>query len=51
MMGRSPGVVHPELYRVADGKLAEEWIASDMETLMRQLTGRSLPHTDAPHEH
>ncbi|MYX08600.1 DUF4440 domain-containing protein [Streptomyces sp. SID8375] len=34
-----------ELYRVADGYLAEEWIASDMETLMRQLNGFPSPAT------
>ncbi|WP_461059174.1 hypothetical protein [Streptomyces pseudoechinosporeus] len=27
--------------RAADGELAEEWIASDMETLRRQLRGGS----------
>lgn len=32
-----------ELYRVADGKLAEEWISSDTATLMRQLTGQPEP--------
>ncbi|MFI7579826.1 ester cyclase [Kocuria kalidii] len=26
-----------ELYRVTDGRLAEEWIASDIETLMHQI--------------
>jgi steroid delta-isomerase-like uncharacterized protein len=46
--GRDIEYTSIELYRVADGKLAEEWIASDMETLMRQLTGRSLFDTDTP---
>ncbi|WP_405577653.1 ester cyclase [Streptomyces sp. NBC_01092] len=36
-----------ELYRVADGRLAEEWIASDMETLMGQL-GESEATATAP---
>jgi predicted ester cyclase len=36
--GRSVGYVSHEFYRVADGLLAEEWICSDMATLMRQIT-------------
>lgn len=36
--GRSIRYVSHELYRVADGLLAEEWICSDMATLMRQIT-------------
>lgn len=28
-----------ELYRIADGKIAEEWICSDMLTLMAQIGG------------
>ncbi|GAB2625772.1 hypothetical protein GCM10009696_34720 [Kocuria himachalensis] len=31
-----------ELYRVTDGRLAEEWIASDIATLMHQITGPSV---------
>jgi steroid delta-isomerase-like uncharacterized protein len=27
-----------EIYRVVDGQLSEEWISSDVTTLMRQLT-------------
>jgi steroid delta-isomerase-like uncharacterized protein len=37
-----------ELYRVADGKLAEEWISSDTETLMRQLTEPRHPEILGP---
>jgi steroid delta-isomerase-like uncharacterized protein len=36
--GRDVEYTSIELYRVADGKLAEEWISSDTATLMRQLT-------------
>lgn len=36
--GRSIRYVSHELYRIADGLLAEEWICSDMATLMRQIT-------------
>lgn len=34
-----------ELYRVAEGKIAEEWIASDIATLMAQIspTSRGCP--------
>lgn len=31
-----------ELYRVADGKIAEEWICSDMLTLMAQIGGQGF---------
>ena len=31
-----------ELYRIADGKIAEEWICSDMLTLMAQIGGTGL---------
>ena len=31
-----------ELYRIADGKIAEEWICSDMLTLMAQIGGRGF---------
>ena len=31
-----------ELYRVADGKITEEWICSDMLTLMAQIGGRGF---------
>ena len=31
-----------ELYRIADGKIAEEWICSDMLTLMAQIGGQGL---------
>ena len=34
-----------ELYRVADGRLAEEWIASDIATLMHQITDPSAEGT------
>lgn len=36
--GRDVEYTSIELYRMADGRLAEEWIASDIPTLMRQLT-------------
>jgi steroid delta-isomerase-like uncharacterized protein len=36
--GRSVEYVSHEFYRVADGLIAEEWICSDMATLMRQLS-------------
>ena len=36
--GRSVEYVSHEFYRVADGLIAEEWICSDMATLMRQIT-------------
>jgi steroid delta-isomerase-like uncharacterized protein len=36
--GRSVRYVSHEFYRVADGLIAEEWICSDMATLMGQLT-------------
>ena len=35
--GRSIRYVSHEFYRVADGLIAEEWICSDMATLMRQI--------------
>ena len=41
--GRDIEYTSIELYRVADGKLAEEWISSDTATLMRQLTGPLEP--------
>ena len=33
-----------ELYRIADGKLAEEWICSDMLTLMTQIGAVPAKH-------
>ncbi|HEY5342248.1 MAG TPA: ester cyclase, partial [Solirubrobacteraceae bacterium] len=36
--GRSIRYVSHEFYRVADGLIAEEWICSDMATLMRQIS-------------
>lgn len=36
--GRSIEYVSHEFYRVADGLIAEEWICSDMATLMRQIS-------------
>jgi len=36
--GRSIRYVSHEFYRVADGLIAEEWICSDLATLMRQIT-------------
>ena len=36
--GRTVEYTSIEIYRTADGKLAEEWISSDIATLMRQLT-------------
>lgn len=36
--GRSVRCVSHEFYRVADGLIAEEWICSDMATLMRQIS-------------
>ena len=35
--GRTVEYVSHEFYRVADGLIAEEWICSDMATLLRQL--------------
>ena len=37
--GRDVVFTSLELYCVVDGRLAEEWICSDLTTLMRQLTG------------
>lgn len=31
-----------EIYRIADGKIAEEWICSDTMTLMAQIGGQGL---------
>lgn len=31
-----------EIYRITDGKIAEEWICSDMLTLMAQIGGQGL---------
>jgi steroid delta-isomerase-like uncharacterized protein len=36
--GREVVFTSVEIYRVVDGQLAEEWISSDLTTLMRQLT-------------
>jgi steroid delta-isomerase-like uncharacterized protein len=36
--GRAIEYVSHEFYRVADGLVAEEWICSDMATLLRQLS-------------
>jgi steroid delta-isomerase-like uncharacterized protein len=36
--GRAIDYVSHEFYRVADGLLAEEWICSDMATLLSQLS-------------
>lgn len=36
--GRSVRYVSHEIYRVADGLMAEEWICSDTATLMRQIS-------------
>jgi len=36
--GRDVVFTSLELYRVVDGQLSEEWICSDLTTLMRQLT-------------
>ncbi len=36
--GRSVQYVSHEFYRLADGLIAEEWICSDMATLMRQIS-------------
>jgi steroid delta-isomerase-like uncharacterized protein len=36
--GRAIEYVSHEFYRVADGLIAEEWICSDMATLLRQLS-------------
>ena len=35
--GRTIEYVSYEFYRIADGLIAEEWICSDMATLLRQL--------------
>jgi steroid delta-isomerase-like uncharacterized protein len=36
--GRAIDYISHEFYRIADGLLAEEWICSDMATLLRQLS-------------
>jgi steroid delta-isomerase-like uncharacterized protein len=36
--GRTIEYVSHEFYRIADGRIAEEWICSDMATLHSQLT-------------
>jgi steroid delta-isomerase-like uncharacterized protein len=36
--GRTVEYTSIEIYRTADGLLAEEWISSDIATMMRQLT-------------
>jgi steroid delta-isomerase-like uncharacterized protein len=36
--GREVVFTSVEIYRVVDGQLAEEWISSDLTTLMRQRT-------------
>ena len=36
--GRTIEYVSHEFYRIADGRIAEEWICSDMATLHGQLT-------------
>ncbi len=36
--GRTVEYVSHEFYRIADGRIAEEWICSDMATLMGQLS-------------
>jgi steroid delta-isomerase-like uncharacterized protein len=36
--GRTVEYVSHEFYRVADGLIAEEWICSDMATLLGQLS-------------
>jgi steroid delta-isomerase-like uncharacterized protein len=36
--GRAIDYVSHEFYRIADGLIAEEWICSDMATLLRQLS-------------
>ena len=36
--GRAIDYVSHEFYRVADGRIAEEWICSDMATLLRQIS-------------
>ena len=36
--GRTIEYVSHEFYRIADGLIAEEWICSDMATLLRQLS-------------
>jgi steroid delta-isomerase-like uncharacterized protein len=36
--GRAVEYVSHEFYRIADGLIAEEWICSDMATLLRQLS-------------
>jgi steroid delta-isomerase-like uncharacterized protein len=39
--GRAIEYVSHEFYRVSDGRISEEWICSDMATLMRQLAPSS----------
>jgi predicted ester cyclase len=36
--GRTVEYVSHEFYRIADGLIAEEWICSDMATLLGQLS-------------
>ncbi|MGQ3214136.1 MAG: ester cyclase [Shinella sp.] len=40
--GRKVDYESTEIYRIADGKIAEEWICSDMLTLMAQIGGQGL---------
>lgn len=37
--GRAVEYTSIEIYRIADGMIAEEWICSDMATLMHQISG------------
>ena len=45
--GRAVEYTSIEIYRTANGKLAEEWISSDTATLMRQLTEPPLEFPDS----
>jgi steroid delta-isomerase-like uncharacterized protein len=42
--GREVAYMSLEHYRIQDGLLAEEWISSDLTTLMRQLTEPEQAH-------
>jgi steroid delta-isomerase-like uncharacterized protein len=39
--GRPIAFTSIEIYRVSDGRLAEEWVSPDMSTLMRQIAASS----------
>lgn len=44
--GRTVSWQSLEHYRVSDGLIAEEWIASDVSALLGQLTSQSVPSSE-----